>query len=252
MVLFQQLGTAWLEKYLGSVIVHVLDLVSSPKAIPSHIEAVYSRKCVSFILHSVLFGLIPEPCQIQAMKELCKIITKQMNVIHNIVTNEASADNINNIDVINTQHVLVCALHEVASLALHLSSSIESLLSEKVTTAVLSVLIHPAPAAWLSAAWCMRCCALAIPRLLTTFIDTCVKKMNSLKSSSDALTGYGHTLAAMIGGLYQCPLGIPFKKAKVIYKSFSTVCACVMYESDLVLFYFFFHFELYLLPYVVS
>ena len=194
---------------------HVLELVSSPKAIPSHIEAVYSRKCVSFILHSILFSMLPEPSQIQAMKELCKILGKQMDVIHNIVTSESLSDNSTNIDVINTQHVLVCALHEIASLALNLSSSVESLLSEKVINTVLSVLIHPAPAAWLSAAWCMRCCALAIPRLLTTFIDTCVKKMNSLKSSSDAVTGYGHTLAAMIGGLYQCPLGIPFKKAKV-------------------------------------
>eukprot|EP00794_Sanderia_malayensis_P020258 gene20258-22242_t len=216
-VLFRELGTAWVEKYLSSVIIHVLELVANPKAIQSHIEAVYSRKCVSFILHSVLFAMIPEQYQIQAMKELCKIITKQMNVIHNIVTSETTIDNSTNIDVINTQHVLVCALHEIASLSLNLSSSVESLLSERVTNTILSVLIHPAPAAWLSAAWCMRCCALAIPRLLTTFIDTCVKKMSSLKSSTDALTGYGHTLAAMVGGLHQSPLGIPFKKAKALF-----------------------------------
>ena len=159
--------------------------------------------------------MLPEAGQIHALKELCKIISKQMNLVHHIVTNEPTADSTSNADVINTQHVLVCALNEVANLALSLSSSVEELLSEKVTNTVLSVLIHPAPAAWLSAAWCMRCCALAIPRMMTKFIDICMKKMSSLKASSDALTGFGHTLAAMIGGLHQCPLGIPYKKAKV-------------------------------------
>ena len=215
-MLFRELGTPWLEKYLPAVIIHVLELVASPRAIPSHIEAVYSRKCITFILHSVLFGMLPESGQILAMKELCKIITKQMDLVHHIVTNETSSDVTSNPDVINTQHVLVCALNGVASLALNLSSSVESLLTDKVANAVLSVLIHPAPAAWLSAAWCIRCCALAIPRVLTLFMDICMKKMNSLKASPDALTGYGHTLAAMIGGLHQCPLGIPYKKAKVI------------------------------------
>ena len=215
MILFREMGSTWLQKYLPAVIIHVLELVASPKAISSHIEAVYSRKCISFILHAVFFGMLPETGQILALKELCKVITKQMDAIHYIVTNEPSTDNANNIDVINTQHVLVCALNGVASLVLNLSSSIETLLSEKVVSAVLSVLIHPAPAAWLSAAWCMRCCALAIPRMLTGFMDACVKKMKSLKSSRDALTGYGHTLASIIGGLHQCPLGIPYKKAKV-------------------------------------
>ena len=211
------MGTIWLQKYLPAVIIHVLELVASPKSISSHIEAVYSRKCISFILHSVLFSMLPEAGQIAAMKELCKIITKQMDLVHHIVTSELSGDSTSNVDVINTQHVLVCALNGVASLALNLSSSVETLLSEKVVNAVLSVLIHPAPAAWLSAAWCMRCCALAIPRMLTKLMDICVKKMSSLKSSPDALTGYGHTLAAMIGGLHQCPLGIPYKKAKVSF-----------------------------------
>ena len=215
MILFREMGTAWLQKYLPAVIVHVLELVASPKAISSHIEAVYSRKCVSFILHSVFFGMLPEPGQVVALKELCKIISKQMDLVHHIVTNEPFSDTTSNIDVINTQHVLVCALNGVASLALNLSSSVEALLSEKVVNAVLSVLIHPAPAAWLSAAWCMRCCALAMPRMLTGFMDACMKKMRTLKSSRDALTGYGHTLAAMIGGLHQCPLGIPYKKATV-------------------------------------
>ena len=215
MILFREMGTAWLQKYLPAVIVHVLELVASPKAISSHIEAVYSRKCISFILHAVFFGMLPEAGQIVALKELCKIITKQMDLVHHIVTNEPSTDNTTNIDVINTQHVLVCALDGVANLVSNLSSSVEILVSEVVVSSVLSVLIHPAPAAWLSAAWCMRCCALAMPRMLTEFMDACVKKMKSLKSSRDALTGYGHTLAAIIGGLHQCPLGIPYKKAKV-------------------------------------
>lgn len=220
------MGTVWLQKYLSAVIIHILELVASPKAIPSHIESVYSRKCISFIVHSVLFGMLPEAGQIHAMKELCKIITKQMDLVHHIVTSESAGDSTSNIDVINTRHVLVCALDGIASLALNLSSSVETLLSDRVVSAVLSVLIHPAPAAWLAAAWCMRCCALAIPRMLTKFMDVCVKKMSSLKSSPDALTGYGHTLAAIIGGLHQCPLGIPYKKAKVWFNRSMIFLSC--------------------------
>ena len=160
--------------------------------------------------------MLPEAAQIQAVKELCKIVTRQMNAVHKVVTGEIGLDSSMDADVINTQHVLVCALEEMASLILELSSSLENILSNRVVDAIFSALIHPAPATWLSAAWCIRCCAVGLPLLLTRLIDKCTDKMNSLRSSPEAVTGYGYTLAAMIGGLYQCPLGIPIKKAKVL------------------------------------
>lgn len=210
------MGTKWVAKYLAGIIIHILELAASQKATTSHIDAVYSRKCVSFILNSVLCGMLPERLQVQAVKELCKIIIKQMNNIDNIVVNENNADNAVNVDIISTQHVLVCALAELSKLVLALTSSVKSIMDTIIVEAVFSTLIHPAPAVWLSAAWCIRCCSIALPSSTTNLIDMCLNKIKNLRSSPSAVTGYGYTLAAIVGGLHQCPLGIPYTKAKVI------------------------------------
>lgn len=216
-VFFHEMGTKWVSKYLAGVIIHILELAASQKATATHIDAVYSRKCVSFILHSVFHGMLPERSQVHAVKELCKVITKQMNNIHQIVSSENNSDSAFNIDVISTQHVLVCALAEISNLVLALTSSVKAIMNDTIVEAVFSTLIHPVPAVWLSAAWCIRSCTIAISSNMTNLIDVCMNKMKILRSSVEAVTGYGYTLAAIIGGLYKCPLGLPFAKAKTLF-----------------------------------
>ena len=213
------MGTKWVSKYLAGIIIHILELVASQKATSTHIDAVHSRKCVSFILNSTLCGMLSERLQVQAVKELCKIISKQMDSIHDVVTSDNHSDVAVNVDVISTQHVLVCALEELSNLVLGLTSSVKSILNNTIIEAVFATLIHPAPAVWLSAAWCIRSCAVALPHNVTYLIKTCMGKMSSLRSSKEAVTGYGYTIAAIIGGLYQCSLGIPFSRAKVSHRS---------------------------------
>jgi len=41
--------------------------------------------------------------------------------------------------------------------------------------------------------------------------------MDKLKSSPEAVSGYSSAIAALLGGVYQCPLGIPHAKGKVYY-----------------------------------
>ena len=174
--------------------------------------------------------MLPERSQIQAVKELCKIITKQMNSIHEIITSsQKTLDITTNVDVTSTQHVLVCALLELGNLVSSLTSSLKSCLNDTIIEAVFSTLIHPLPAVKLSAAWCVRYCAVALPSNITFLLDSCLKKINSLKSSAEAVTGYGYTIAAIIGGLHNCPLGIPNGKARVsskiyIYFNVATLC----------------------------
>lgn len=60
---------------------HILDLVANPKSAPSHVDAVYSRKCISFILRSVLGQILSEKAQSSACKELALIVKKQMSSI---------------------------------------------------------------------------------------------------------------------------------------------------------------------------
>lgn len=83
----QMLGGTWLERNVGALIAHVLDLVTNPKAANSHVEAVYSRKCVNFILRGTVGKLLGEGAQAAACKEIAHIILKQMNSIGNNIIN---------------------------------------------------------------------------------------------------------------------------------------------------------------------
>ena len=80
---------------------------------------------------------------------------------------------------------------------------------------VVSVLIHPSPAARLSASWCLGSISVALPSQLTPLVDRCVERMEKLKSSPEAVAGYSSALASLLGRVYQCPLGIPHAKGKV-------------------------------------
>lgn len=59
----------------------MLELVSHPRATQSHVEAVYSRRCVSFILRATVGSLLGEKAQIAAAKEICQAIAKQMKAV---------------------------------------------------------------------------------------------------------------------------------------------------------------------------
>ena len=220
MVFFTEMGGVWVQRNMSLILKHVLELLSSPKATQTHVEAVYSRRCVSFILRAVLGRLLGEPAQLDAAKELCNLITKQMNMVneavHGAADSSSSASVIQSMDdVISTQHVLVCALQELGCLVQGLSTNGMSLIHENLLDHVLSVLLHPAPAAQLLAAWCLRCITVAAPSQATPLIDRCINRISSLKSSGEAVGGYAHTLAALVGGVYQCPLGIPHAKGRV-------------------------------------
>ena len=75
------MGGTWVEKNVGYILGQVLDLLSNSKATPNHVDAVYSRKCVSFILRSLLGRLLGEKAQVIAGKELCKLVSKQMTKV---------------------------------------------------------------------------------------------------------------------------------------------------------------------------
>ncbi len=73
------LGSQWLEKNLNLYLTQVLCLVNNTKAVSTHLDAVYSRKCVQFILRSIIGGMLNEQVQIQAARELIVIIEKCIN-----------------------------------------------------------------------------------------------------------------------------------------------------------------------------
>lgn len=74
-----------MERNINYLLNHVLDLVANPKAASSHIDAVYSRKCINFVLRSILGRMLSEKAQVSACKQLAIIVAKQMATIGNFI-----------------------------------------------------------------------------------------------------------------------------------------------------------------------
>ncbi|KAK9498320.1 hypothetical protein O3M35_002979 [Rhynocoris fuscipes] len=217
-VFVQMLGSDWLERNMSAVLSHVLELVANPKAASSHVDAVYSRKCINFILRSTFGRMLWERAQTAACKEIASIITSQMNSIDLSLENAKDC----NQETLFGQHLMVCALQEMASLILSLGTTANILFSEQsnnILDTVTSVLIHPCQAARLAAAWCLRCICVAIPSLITPLIDRCIDGIEDKRTSPEAISGYSCALAAVLGGVRLSPLGVPHTKGKIIFNT---------------------------------
>ncbi|XP_037925116.1 HEAT repeat-containing protein 5B isoform X5 [Hermetia illucens] len=217
-VFVQYMGSVWLERNLQTFLVHVLDLVANPKAASSHVDAVYSRKCINFILRSIIGKMLGEKAQSSACKELVHIVAKQMNSID---FNPENAKDSNQ-ETLFSQHLLVCALQELGSLVLGLGTTAQNLLSDQSLNfidATCAVLIHPCAAARLAAAWCLRCICVAVPSQITPLVDRFIDAMDQMRSSPEAIAGYSCALAAVLGSVRFSPLGIPHTKGKVVFNT---------------------------------
>uniref|UniRef100_A0A8C5TB01 HEAT repeat-containing protein 5A n=1 Tax=Malurus cyaneus samueli TaxID=2593467 RepID=A0A8C5TB01_9PASS len=219
-VFVSTLGSQWLERNFSAFLPHILDLVSQshPKAIQSPMDAIGCRRCVSFILRATVGGLLGEKAQIAAAKEICQAIWKLKKVVDAAMSDSNLETKMNATDVTASQHVLVCALQELGSLIHGLGTTAAPLLQDSSTgvlEAVISVFPHPSLSVRLTAAWCVRCIAVALPSYMSLLLDRCIERLSTLKSSPEAVTGYSFAVAALLGAVKHCPLGIPHGKGKV-------------------------------------
>ncbi|NWW65189.1 HTR5A protein, partial [Ifrita kowaldi] len=220
-VFVSTLGAQWLERNFSAFLSHILDLVSQshPKAVQSPMDAISCRRCVSFILRATVGGLLGEKAQIAAAKEICQAIWKLKKVVDAAMSDGNLETKINTTDVTVSQHVLVCALQELGSLIHGLGTTAAPLLQDSSTgvlEAVISVILHPSISVRLTAAWCLRCIAVALPSYVSLLLDRCIERLSALKSCPEAVTGYSFAIAALLGAVKHCPLGIPHGKGKVI------------------------------------
>ncbi|NWR15542.1 HTR5A protein, partial [Emberiza fucata] len=220
-VFVSTLGAQWLERNFSAFLSHILDLVSQshPKAVQSAMDAIGCRRCVSFILRATVGGLLGEKAQIAAAKEICQAIWKLKKVVDAAISDGNLETKINTTDVTASQHVLVCALQELGSLIHGLGTTAAPLLQDSSTgvlEAVISVIVHPSISVRLTAAWCLHCIAVALPSYVSLLLDRCIERLSALKSCPEAVTGYSFAVAALLGAVKHCPLGIPHGKGKVI------------------------------------
>lgn len=73
------MGRRWIEQNMSKIINHVIEIVAMPKAASSHVQAVYLRQCILFILRNVLNKMLGESAQLVAVRELFNIIFKKAN-----------------------------------------------------------------------------------------------------------------------------------------------------------------------------
>ncbi|KAF2363792.1 Armadillo-type fold [Trinorchestia longiramus] len=214
-IFIQELGPLWLEKNMMTFLKHLSELIGNPKASTSHVDAVYSRKCVNFIMRCTLGRMLGEKAQTAACKEISFVIVQHMNAV------DVNSDNPNNGSAeVGSQHVLVCMLLELGNLVLALSTSSSTIVLDphlNLIDCVLSVLLHPNFAARLSASWCLQCICIALPSQLHPLIARCCNKIDSLKASTEAIAGYSCAIAALVGCVSRTPLGIPHVRGKVVF-----------------------------------
>ncbi|XP_062946323.1 HEAT repeat-containing protein 5A isoform X2 [Cynocephalus volans] len=220
-VFVSTLGGAWLEKNFAAFLSHILSLVSQshPKATQTQIDAVGCRRCVSFILRATIGGLLGEKAQIAAVKDICQAIWKLKKVMDAVMSDNNLETRLGSTDVAASQHMLICALQELGNLMHNLSTTVAPLLQDSsagLLDSVISVIVHPSISVRLAAAWCLRCIAVALPSYLTPLLDRCLEQLTVLKSSPEAVTGFSFAVAALLGAVKHCPLGIPHGKGKII------------------------------------
>lgn len=120
---------------MKTFLTHTLYLVANPKAASSHVDAVYSRKCINFILRSILGKMLGEKAQTLACKEIAQIVVKEMNTID---FNPENAKDLNQ-ETLFSQHLLVCALQEIGSLILSLGTTAHDLITDQTLSKFFSL-----------------------------------------------------------------------------------------------------------------
>uniref|UniRef100_A0A3B4G4Y2 HEAT repeat-containing protein 5A n=1 Tax=Pundamilia nyererei TaxID=303518 RepID=A0A3B4G4Y2_9CICH len=218
-VFVSTLGSSWLEANFPAFLSLLMELASHVRATQTPADAAVTRQCVSFILRSTLGSLLGEKAQINAVKQLCLAVATQKRAVDAALTDRNVETKVSSADVSASQHMLVCCLLEMGALVQGLGSSAAPLLTDTTTAlldTVISVLLHPATLARLAAAWCLRCVAMAMPSHCSLLLDCCVERLVALKSSPDAVAGYGAAIAALVAAVQHCPLGIPHTKDKMV------------------------------------
>ncbi|XP_037303406.1 HEAT repeat-containing protein 5B [Manduca sexta] len=217
-VFVQNMGGVWLERNMTTFLNHVLDLVANPKAASSHVDAVYSRKCINYILRNTLGKMLGEKAQASACREIIQIVIKQMNSID---FNPENAKDCNQ-ETLFSQHLLVCALMEAGELALQLGTSVQNLVSDtslNMVDAIFTVLEHPCVAARLAAAWCARALCVALPALLAPLLDRCLDALDHQRPTPHHISGYSAAIAAILGAVQLSPLGVPHGRGKIAFNA---------------------------------
>ncbi|CAH8507597.1 unnamed protein product [Schistosoma intercalatum] len=85
-----EMGPLWFETNLSTILTHLMNLLLVPRATPTHVEAIYARQCIQYLLGTVFRHLLSESIQLVAISELIKILVYHLQYLQNLHVNEYS------------------------------------------------------------------------------------------------------------------------------------------------------------------
>ncbi|WKY11163.1 hypothetical protein Q1695_003033 [Nippostrongylus brasiliensis] len=220
--LMREMGATWLERNLGTICRHLLEVsakcgclayTNSPVQAG---EAVYLRRCVSYILRATVGTMLSEQAQIAACKYLGQLLADYINSFDYSV--EPTVERVLGAEAYASAQAAVVATLELSNLVRQIGTAVTPLFVEAsgIMEPVFACLLHPILSARTATAWCLRCVTMAVPSQLTPLIDRCISRLEHMKSCSDAISGYSLALAALIAAASDCKLGIPHAKPKQV------------------------------------
>ena len=210
-VFLTEMGGGWVERHVPLIAKHILELVAHPKTTSTHIDAVYSRKCVSFILRYIFSRLLGESAQLAAAGHLSAVTTQTVMNITRTSSSSSSLKMQKSFDEKTSegnssgndkdkdkmalqQHMVICTMFEIGALVYNLNTaalpvvvgdSVSVMSTDELVrkppmllSALTSVLSLPYLAPRLAGAWCMRCIGLALPSQLTLLVDYCLSQVS--------------------------------------------------------------------------
>ncbi|OQR70512.1 HEAT repeat-containing protein 5B-like, partial [Tropilaelaps mercedesae] len=178
-----KMGGLFVERHLKYVMTHLIETVANPKTTAqSHLDSVFTRSCVLYILRSVFVNLLSDKAQRSACRDLGHILLKQLN--------QKSGPN-----------SLICVFEVVSMLVLSLESTVNSVVQDSSVGLVeitFSALTNSNATVRIYAAYLLRWMTQAQPALLSPVIQRCIDQFEVMKSSPSCIAGYSCAIAAML------------------------------------------------------
>uniref|UniRef100_A0A915D0I2 HEAT repeat-containing protein 5B n=1 Tax=Ditylenchus dipsaci TaxID=166011 RepID=A0A915D0I2_9BILA len=220
----RELGVKWLEQNLAFWIKHLLDMTSKCGPIaytndPSQAaEVVFMRRCILYIFRQTLGQMLSEQYQITACKQLGALLNEYINCF-DCALDTAEEERVLNVDAYSSAQASVVILLEISALVRQVGTSITSIFVEAqgIMEPVFGCLLHPINVTRVAAAWCLRNITLAVPSQSTPLIDRCVNRLEHMKKSPEAVSGFSLALASLLAASRESELGIPFCKSRQVF-----------------------------------
>ncbi|KAL3097039.1 hypothetical protein niasHS_002755 [Heterodera schachtii] len=233
-----ELGPRWLKKNIPFWSKHLLELVAKcatdpPNAKQSVVSAhtydssvdvpLCVRRCVHFVLRFTVGQLLSESDLISACKELGNVLGDLITCFDCVVVDSKEEERTIGPEVFASTNPCIVCLMEIGSIALQVDTAIISIFLEAsgILEPVFACLLHPIQSVRIAAAWSLKCVVSAIPSLATPLVDRCLNRLEYLKRSPEAISGFSLALGSILPqfSYANSPLGIPFAKARQVFSA---------------------------------